>query len=80
MAKSRDNLQGVERGCLGKLFLWPGMLVQWFMYMFPSKGKARNNARLARSSIITWLISLCFWGFILILLWRPIYCISLGNC
>jgi hypothetical protein len=33
---ARDNIPGIQTGWKLKLFLFPGMVIQWFVYMFPT--------------------------------------------
>ena len=54
---SRDNVAGISGGLVKNIFLLPGRIIQWFMYIFVagmSYGKLRQQTRLARSPIMTW--------------------------
>jgi hypothetical protein len=66
---SSDNLAGIT-GALGKkIFLFPGMIFQWFLYMSVAGQRysvIRQNTRLARSQIMTWIFSIAFWCFLLL--------------
>lgn len=65
----RDNIAGTTGGILKTLFLIPGKIIQWFMYMgvgsVKGYGKVRAQTRLARSPFMTWLYSLCGWFIII---------------
>ena len=64
---ARDNIAGIKGGFLKKLFLLPGMIIQWIMYMSVGElryGKLRQNTRLARSPFMTWVFSLMVWGYL----------------
>ena len=73
---ARDNISGTSTksgGVIGFLFLMPGRIIQWFMYMKVGKlkkyGKVREQTRLARSPIMTYVYSIMFWlGIILVVL------------
>ena len=60
-----DNISGAKGGGLIWLFLLPGKIGQWTMYMgvgsLKSYGKIRAQTRLARSTIMTWLYSIISW-------------------
>ena len=64
---ARDNIAGTKGGFLATLFLFPGAIVQWLMYMcvgnIKGYAKVRAATRQARSPLIKWLISLGFWAF-----------------
>ena len=67
---SRDNVAGISGGLVKNIFLLPGRIIQWFMYIFVagmSYGKLRQQTRLARSPIITWLFSIVGWIVIFIM-------------
>ena len=51
-----------SEGFIKKLFLSPGRMYQWLVYMF---SKERNADRLAASSFLTYVFSLIFWGFLI---------------
>jgi len=61
-----DNIAGTTtKGLLG-IFLFPGKVWQWFMYMgvgaTKGYGNVRAQTRLARSPIMTWIYSILFWA------------------
>ena len=67
-----DNIAGVKGGGIGKtLFLLPGRIIQWCMYMGVGKvkgyGKVRAQTRLARSPLMTYVYSLGVWFLVAIL-------------
>tara|TARA_B100000029_G_C17034276_1_gene763417 strand:- start:352 stop:585 length:234 start_codon:yes stop_codon:yes gene_type:complete len=55
-----------------KIFLFPGKVIQWFNYMFVGGlrgyGAVRQQTRLARSPIMTWVYSIGFWIFVIFML------------
>lgn len=61
----RDNIPGISNHGIFIIFLWPGLILQWFMYMYPSKkglhGLA-SSTRLARSPLMTYVYSAILWG------------------
>lgn len=66
-----DNIAGVSGGILKKLYLFPGMIVQWVMYVSvgsKSFSQVREQTRLARSPIMTFVYSSIFWISIVALL------------
>ena len=56
---ARDNIAGTKGGFLTTLFLLPGAIIQWFMYMsvgnIKGYSKVRAQTRWARSPVIKWL-------------------------
>ena len=62
---ARDNISGIRRGLFRTIILFPGMAIQWFMYMgvgnVKGYGKVRSQTRLARSPFMTWIYSIMFW-------------------
>lgn len=61
---SRDNISGNSGGLLVTVFLFPGMVFQWVIYIFVAGkryGEIRERTRLARSPIMTWVYSGLFW-------------------
>ena len=64
---ARDNIAGTKGGFLATLFLLPGAIVQWLMYMsvgnIKGYAKVRAQTRWSRSPLIKWLLSLAFWAF-----------------
>ena len=66
----RDNISGSSGGFFKLFFLLPGKIIQWFMYMFVGKlryGMVRQNTRLARSPLMTWVFSFLGWFVIIYL-------------
>ena len=65
----RDNIAGTTGGILKTLFLIPGKIIQWFMYMgvgsVKGYGKVRQQTRLARTPIMTWVYSFFGWFMII---------------
>ena len=61
-----DNIAQVSASGLKLVFLAPGIVIQWLNYMFvgnlKSYGKVRQQTRLARSPIMTWVYSIMFWA------------------
>ena len=70
----RDNISGVKSsGIIESLFLMPGKVIQWCMYMGVGNtkgyGKVRQQTRLSRSPIMTYVYSFFVWaGLILVML------------
>jgi hypothetical protein len=62
----RDNISGIKLGFLKTIFLFPGMIIQWCLYMSVGnvKGysKVRQQTRLARSPFMTWMYSIMSWA------------------
>jgi hypothetical protein len=62
----RDNIAGVRGGFFKTLILFPGMTIQWVMYMSVGKvkgyGMVRQQTRLSRSPFMTWVYSIAAWG------------------
>lgn len=60
----RDNIAGNVGGTALSLFLLPGKIIQWSMYMFPSGNYAavRHQTRLARSPLMTFVYSIVCWA------------------
>lgn len=60
-----DNISGVKSSGLLSVLLFPGKVWQWFLYMgvgsVKGYGKVRAQTRLARSPIVTWILSLIAW-------------------
>lgn len=64
MRQSRDNIPGIEASWPVLIFLLPGMIWQWLTYMTvsgSSYGSVRQRTRNARSPLMTWVYSGCFW-------------------
>ena len=69
----RDNIAGVRGGGFFQtLFLFPGKIIQWLMYMFVGKvkgyGMVRQKTRLSRSPLMTWVYSFGAWGYLIYIL------------
>tara|TARA_B110000196_G_scaffold299890_1_gene292843 strand:+ start:73 stop:345 length:273 start_codon:yes stop_codon:yes gene_type:complete len=63
---ARDNIAGAKKGGIIKnIFLFPGKVWQWIMYMTVGNakgyGKVRQRTRLARSPFMTFVYSMVFW-------------------
>ncbi|MBN42486.1 MAG: hypothetical protein CL573_03240 [Alphaproteobacteria bacterium] len=60
-----DNISGIKKSGLLGVFLFPGKVIQWVMYMsvgnLKGYGAVRQQTRLARSPFMTWVYSLGFW-------------------
>ena len=68
---SSDNISGIKSGGIIKtLFLLPGRIVQWFMYITIGSakgyGKVREQTRMARSPILTYFYSFLFWASLIL--------------
>ena len=67
----RDSIAGATGGIFKTLFLIPGKVIQWVMYMSVGKvkgyGMVRQQTRLARSPFMTWVYSFLAWLMILYL-------------
>jgi hypothetical protein len=65
----RDNIGGATGGIVKTLFLIPGKIIQWVMYMSVGKvkgyGMVRQQTRLARSPFMTWVYSFLAWLMII---------------
>jgi hypothetical protein len=59
----RENKSGVEFDSAWKWLLLPGVIIQWFLYMFPAGGFAKvvTDTRVARSLLMTYVISAFFY-------------------
>ncbi len=68
---ARDNISGSGGGFIIGLFLIPGKIIQWIMYMsvgnLKGYGKVRQQTRLARSPFMTYVYSICGWCVIIYL-------------
>lgn len=69
------NISGTTFDKPWKWLLLPGVIIQWFQYMFPGRGFRRivSDTRTARSPLMTYYYSAAFYGFVLIL------CLALGS-
>lgn len=67
MAKAhRDDVAGTESHSLPHtVYLLPGKVVQWFIYMNPSGSYAKvsKSTRAARSPVMTYVFASIFWLF-----------------
>ncbi|WP_128928757.1 hypothetical protein [Bradyrhizobium guangxiense] len=63
----RENKPGVEFDRAWKWLLLPGVVAQWFLYTFPtgSFAKVVTDTRVARSPIMTYVISGIFYILVL---------------
>ena len=64
---SRDNISGAKgNNFIISIFLIPGKVIQWFMYMNVGSqkgyGKVRQQTRMAKSPILCFFYSLLSWG------------------
>ena len=64
-----DNISETSASGLKLVFLAPGMVIQWWMFMFvgdqKTYGGVRQQTRLARSALMTWVYSAVFWFVVL---------------
>jgi len=64
-----DNISGTDASGPKLVFLAPGMVIQWLMYMSvggqKTYGDVRQQTRLARSGLMTWVYSAFFWVVVL---------------
>ena len=63
---ARDNISGIKKGGVIKnIFLSPGKVWQWIMYMTVGNvrgyGEVRTQTRLSRSPFMTYVYSTIFW-------------------
>lgn len=77
----REITSGVEFDSAWKWLLLPGVIIQWFLYMFPTGGFAKvvTDTRVARSLLMTYVISGVFYifaiplfAFFLLVLFTPV--------
>jgi hypothetical protein len=65
-----DNIAGRSYTGLLRVFLLPGQVIQWLMYMTVGNtrgyGKVRQQTRLARSPIMKWVYSPLFWLWVVV--------------
>lgn len=63
----RENTPRVAFDRPWKWLLLPGVVIQWFMYMFPTGGFAKvvSDTRIARSPLMTYFLSFAFYGVVL---------------
>jgi hypothetical protein len=61
----RENKSGVAFDSAWKWLLLPGVVIQWFLYTFPSGSFAKvvTDTRVARSLLMTYVISGVFYVF-----------------
>lgn len=72
---SRDNIGGNQGGLFVSLFLFPGMILQWGMYVLVAGeryGAVREQTRLARSPLMTWVFSAVFWLLLIALMFHAL--------
>jgi hypothetical protein len=64
-----DNISETSASGLKLVFLAPGMVIQWWKFMFvgdqKTYGGVRQQTRLARSELMTWVYSSVFWLLVL---------------
>ena len=69
---ARDNISGYQtKSIVLNIFLLPGRAIQWINYMAVGKlgyGQIRQQTRLARSPIMTYVYSFLAWLFIGVLI------------
>ena len=78
MAKrpASDNVSGVKANGILRLFLFPGMFMQWLSYMLVGGrhySSVAQRTRMARSPAITWIWSIVFWAiiiFVIVPMWK----------
>lgn len=58
-----ENKSGVKFDRPVMWLLLPGVIIQWFLYMFPSGGFGRvvSDTRIARSPLMTYVLSVAFY-------------------
>ena len=65
-----DNISETSASGPKLVFLAPGMVIQWFMFMSVGSqktyGGVRQQTRLARSRLMTWVYSILFWAVVLL--------------
>jgi hypothetical protein len=71
---ARDNIPGIQTGWKLKLFLFPGMVIQWFVYMSPRGrySRVKQSTREARSPLMTWVYALLFYTLVTAYLWTKL--------
>ncbi len=64
MAMASDNIPRIPIDHPWKIFLLPGLILQWFVYMNPGNGMrgVAASTRAARSTLMTWVYSAVFWA------------------
>jgi len=64
-----DNISETSASGPKLVFLAPGMVIQWWKFMFvgdlKTYGGVRQQTRLARSELMTWVYSIIFWLVVL---------------
>jgi hypothetical protein len=73
-----DNLSGIKDTSLKQtIFLAPGRLIQWCMYMgfgeFSKKGNIFENRRKARSPLLTYFYSFAVWAGFLVVIFNAVF-------
>jgi hypothetical protein len=59
-----DNIAGISGGILKRIYLFPGMVIQWAMYVSvgaKSYGQVREQTRLSRSPLMTFVYATMAW-------------------
>jgi hypothetical protein len=80
---ARDNISGVnDSGTIRYLFLIPGKVIQWIMFMFVGNsggyGSVRQDTRLARSPLMCYFYSICVWIGIIYLIYTGFAAAAFG--
>lgn len=59
----RENKPRVSFDSAWKWLLLPGLVIQWFLYMFPGGryGRVVSETRVSRSLLMTYVISVAFY-------------------
>ena len=65
---ARENKARVAFDNKWKWLLLPGVIIQWFLYMFPNSGYARvvSDTRASRSLLMTYFLSFAFYVAVLL--------------
>jgi len=68
MAFQRDNIPRINPTGWRRWYLFPGRVIQWFLYMFPSGRYDRvvSSTRHARSPLMTYVYSTAFYFLLLV--------------
>jgi hypothetical protein len=69
-----ENKSGVRLDRRMTWLLLPGVIIQWFLYMFPSGGFGRvaSDTRIARSPLMTYVLSVAFYLSAIVLIFALI--------
>jgi hypothetical protein len=77
----RDNISGAKESGWKNLFLIPGKIIQWALYIGVSGkryGQVRSQTRLARSPLMTYVYSFIAWFLFIIYCLVSVYDLLLG--